>query len=87
LTAKDGKFDCTIDEVCADKKEKAMTDPERKLIEAARQVAEAADLLGNSDKLLSKVSRDTARRARIDVREAIELLQTFEHLLTRRVMS
>jgi hypothetical protein len=60
---------------------------ELKLIEAARQVVVHADLLGNCEKSLSKVTRDTAKSTRKDVREAIDRLQTFEQLLTRRVMS
>jgi hypothetical protein len=60
---------------------------ELKLIDAARQVAADSELLGTLKKSLSKVSRDAAKSARSDVREAIERLQTFAQLLTRRVMS
>ena len=60
---------------------------ELKLIDAARQVVADSELLGTLKKSLSKVSRDAAKNARSDVREAIERLQTFAQLLTRRVMS
>jgi hypothetical protein len=58
---------------------------ELKLLDAARQVAAAVELLGEMP--LSKISPDVARNARKDVREAIEQLRSFEQLLSRRVMS
>ena len=60
-------------------------DAELKLLAAAREVAVDAELLVASGKYLGNVSSDCARNARKDVAEAIESLQEFHELLTRKV--
>ena len=63
----------------------ATRDPERKLIELARDAAVAAERLETCRKELHKVSADTARNARKDIVEAIERLQAFEKLLADKI--
>jgi len=58
---------------------------ERKLLERAHSVAVAAEMLGTSRKYIYRATRDSARNARKDVREAIEHLRSFEQLLTRHI--
>jgi hypothetical protein len=63
----------------------AKRDPERKLLELAREAAVAAERLATCRKELHRVSTDTARNARKDIAEAIELLQAFEKLLADKI--
>jgi len=63
----------------------ATRDPERKLIELARDAAVAAERLETCRKELHKVSTDTACNARKDIAEAIERLQAFEKLLADKI--
>jgi hypothetical protein len=63
----------------------AKHDPERKLLELAREVAVAAERLVTCESDLSKISTDAARNARNDIIEAIERLQAFEKLLTDKI--
>ena len=59
----------------------AKRDPERKLLDLARDAAVAAERLAACRKELHKVSADTARNARKDIAEAIGHLQDIEKLL------
>jgi hypothetical protein len=61
------------------------TDVERKLVEHARRVAAQAELVVIGKKRLAGVSRDGARYARKNIREAIERLQAFDHTLTEHI--
>jgi len=61
------------------------TDVERKLVEHARRVAAQAELVVIGKKRLAGVSRDGARYARENIREAIERLQAFDHTLTEHI--
>jgi hypothetical protein len=63
----------------------AKRDPERELLELAREAAVAAERLATCRKELHQVSTDTARNARKDIVEAIELLQTLEKLLADKI--
>ena len=63
----------------------AKRDPERKLLELARDAAVAAERLAACRKELHEVSADTARNARKDIAEAIERLQAFEKLLADKI--
>jgi hypothetical protein len=63
----------------------AKQDPERILLELAREAAVAAERLATCRKELNQVSTDTARNARQDIVEAIELLQSVEKLLADKI--
>ena len=63
----------------------AKRDPERELLELAREAAVAAERLATCRKELNQVSTDTARNARQDIVEAIEHLQTFDKPLGDKI--
>src|SRR5262249_16961993 len=60
-------------------------DPERKLLELARDAAVAAERLATCKSELCKIWTDTARNARKDIVEAIERLQDLEKLLADKI--
>jgi hypothetical protein len=60
-------------------------DPERKLLELAREVAVAAERLATCKSELSRISTDTARNARKDIAEATGHLQDLEKLLRDKI--
>jgi len=60
------------------------TTTEKKLLDLARRAVVAAKQVFNLQDGLSKVSPNVARSARIDVREAIDMLQELEKLLSYR---
>ena len=64
----------------------AKRDPERKLLELARNAAVAAERLAACEEL-HKVSADTARNARKDITEAIERLHAIEKLLADKIVN
>ena len=63
----------------------AKRDPERKLLELAREAAVAAERLATCRKEQHQVSTDTARNARKDIVEAIEHLQAIEKLMADKI--
>jgi hypothetical protein len=63
----------------------AKRDPERELLELARDAAVAAERLATCRKELHRVSADTAKNARKDIAEAIGHLQDFEQLLHDKI--
>ena len=63
----------------------AKRDPQRKLLELAREAAVATERLATCRKELHQISTDTARNARKDIVEAIERLQAFEKLLADKI--
>ena len=63
----------------------AKQDPERELLELARDAVIAAERLATCRKELHRVTTDTARNARKDIVEAIELLQSVEKLLADKM--
>ena len=60
-------------------------DPERKLLELAREVAVVTERLATCKSDLSKISTDTARNAGKDIVEAIEHQQAFEKPLADKI--
>jgi hypothetical protein len=66
-------------------KVEAKRDPERKLLERAREAAVAAERLATCRKELHQVSTDTARNARKDIAEAIGYLQDLAQLLRDKI--
>jgi hypothetical protein len=60
-------------------------DRERQLLKYARAVAASAEQLDARLEHIGTMSRGGARIARKDIIDAIERLQTFEKLLTRKI--
>ena len=58
---------------------------ERQLLKYAQAVAASAEQLDARLEHIGTMSRDGARIARKDIIDAIERLQTFEKLLTRKI--